>query len=197
MKNSEDLTKTIIAAKTGDRKAAAELMPLLYGELRALGRALIGRQPPGQTLQATALVHEAYAKLIGREDPGWDGRRHFFGAAARAMREILVDQARRRAAAKRGGNLKRRDLASDDLPIQSPVEDILALDEALKKLELQDPEKVQIVLLRFFAGMTIEEIANELNTSKSSVERQWRYVRAWLYKELDESDSGGSLNCDL
>ena len=191
MENSEKLSETIIAAKTGDRKAAAELRPLLYGELRALGRVLIGRQPPGQTLQATALVHEAYAKLIGSEDPGWDGRGHFFGAAARAMREILVDQARRRAANKRGGNLKRRDLQSDDLPIESPVEDILALDEALKKLELQDPEKGQIVLLRFFAGMTMEEIAKELNTSKSSVERQWRYIRAWLYKELDESGPGG------
>ena len=192
MENSEKLSETIIAAKTGDRKAAAELMPLLYGELRALGRVLIGRQPPGQTLQATALVHEAYAKLIGSEDPGWDGRGHFFGAAARAMREILVDQARRRAANKRGGNLKRRDLESGDLPIESPVEDILALDECLKKLELQDPEKGQIVLLRFFAGMTMEQIAKELNTSKSSVERQWRYIRAWLYKELDESESGGS-----
>jgi RNA polymerase sigma factor (TIGR02999 family) len=191
MENPERLSETIIAAKTGDRKAAAELMPLLYGELRELGRVLIGRQPPGQTLQATALVHEAYAKLIGREDPGWDGRGHFFGAAARAMREILVDQARRRAANKRGGNLKRCDLQLDDLPIESPVEDILALDEALKKLELQDPEKGQIVLLRFFAGMTMEEIANELTTSKSSVERQWRYVRAWLYKELDEAGPGG------
>jgi RNA polymerase sigma factor (TIGR02999 family) len=188
MENSEKLTETIVAAKSGDRKAAAELMPLLYGELRALGRALIQRQPPGQTLQATALVHEAFAKLVGRADPGWDGRGHFFGAAANAMREILVDQARKRAAAKRGGNLKRRDLESDDLPIESPVENILALDEALKKLESQDPEKGQIVTLRFFAGMTMEEIAHELNTSKSSVERQWRYIRAWLYKELDESE---------
>jgi RNA polymerase sigma factor (TIGR02999 family) len=189
MDNSEKLTETIVLAKSGDRKAAADLMPLLYGELRALGRALIGRQPPGQSLQATALVHEAYAKLIGREDPGWDGRGHFFGAAARAMREILVDQARRRAAVKRGGNLKRRDLPSDDLPIESPVENILALDEALKKLESQDPEKAQIVMLRFFTGMTMDEIAVELNTSKSSVERQWRFIRAWLYKELDESES--------
>jgi len=187
MENSEKLSETIVAAKSGDRKAAAELMPLLYGELRALGRSLIGRQPPGQTLQATALVHEAYAKLIGRVDPGWDGRGHFFGAAARAMREILVDQARRRAATKRGGDLKRRDLESNDLPIESPVEDILALDEALRKLESQDPTKGEIVTLRFFAGMTMEEIARELNTSKSSVERQWRYIRAWLYKELDES----------
>ena len=194
MENSDRLTETIVLAKAGDRKAAAELMPLLYGELRALGRAMIGRQPPGQTLQATALVHEAYAKLIGREDPGWDGRGHFFGAAARAMREILVDQARRRAAAKRGGELKRRELNSDDLPIESPVENILALDEALKKLESQDPEKAQIVMLRFFAGMTMEEIAREQSTSKSSIERQWRFIRAWLYKELDESEPDAPPN---
>jgi len=188
MNNSRILSETIVAAKSGDRQAAADLMPLLYSELRSLGRALIRRQAPGQTLQATALVHEAYAKLVGNADPGWEGRGHFFGAAARAMREILVDQARRRAAAKRGGNLKRKDLESSDLPIESPVENILALDEALKKLEALDAEKGQIVTLRFFAGLTMDEIAHELNTSKSSVERQWRYIRAWLYKELDESE---------
>ena len=190
MTDSEKLTKTIAAARSGDRKAAADLMPLLYGELRSLGKALIRRQPPGQTLQATALVHEAYAKLVGSTDPGWDGRGHFFAAAAQAMREILVDQARRRAALKRGGNLKRKDLTDNDLPIDSPVDNILALDEALKKLEASDPEKGRIVTLRFFAGLTMEEIANELDRSKSSIERQWRYIRAWLYKELDESDSG-------
>ncbi len=190
MTDSEKLSKTIAAARSGDRKAAADLMPLLYGELRSLGKALIRRQPPGQTLQATALVHEAYAKLVGSTDPGWDGRGHFFAAAAQAMREILVDQARRRGAMKRGGNLKRQDFTDNDLPIDSPVENILALDEALKKLEASDPEKGRIVTLRFFAGLTMEEIANELDRSKSSIERQWRYIRAWLYKELDESDSG-------
>ena len=170
----------------GDRKAAAELMPLLYGELRSLGRALIKRQPPGQTLQATALVHEAFAKLVGTTDPGWDGRGHFFAAAAQAMREILVDQARRRAAIKRGGNLKRKEFDDNDLPIESPVENILALNEALTKLEANDPVKGRIVTMRFFAGSTMDEIASELGTSKSSVERQWRYIRAWLYKELDD-----------
>jgi RNA polymerase sigma factor (TIGR02999 family) len=189
MADPEKLTETISAARAGNRKAAADLMPLLYGELRSLGRALIRRQPPGQTLQATGLVHEAYAKLVGSADPGWDGRGHFFAAAAQAMREILVDQARRRAAVKRGGNLKRQAFHDDELPIESPVENILALDDALKKLEQNDPAKGRIVMLRFFAGLTMEEIANELDTSKSSVERQWRYIRAWLYKELDESGS--------
>lgn len=190
MTDSEKLTETIAAARLGHRKAAADLMPLLYGELRSLGKALIRRQPPGQTLQATALVHEAYAKLVGSTDPGWDGRGHFFAAAAQAMREILVDQARRRAAIKRGGNLKREEFHDHHLPIESPVENILALDDALKKLEASDPAKGRIVMLRFFAGLTMEEIASELETSKSSIERQWRYIRAWLYKELDESDSG-------
>jgi RNA polymerase sigma factor (TIGR02999 family) len=105
------------------------------------------------------------------------------------MREILVDQARRRAAVKRGGNLRRQEFDSEVLPIQSPVENLLALDDAIKKLETDAPEKAQIVILRFFAGMTMEEIANELNTSKSSIERQWRYIRAWLYKELDEPEN--------
>ena len=190
MTDSEKLTETIAAARLGDRKAAADLMPLLYGELRSLGKALIRRQPPGQTLQATGLVHEAYAKLVGSTDPGWDGRGHFFAAAAQAMREILVDQARRRAAIKRGGNLKREEFHDHHLPIESPVENILALDDALKKLEASDPAKGRIVMLRFFAGLTMEEIASELETSKSSIERQWRYIRAWLYKELDESGSG-------
>ena len=188
MSDHEKLTNAIAAARSGDRRAAADLMPLLYDELRNLGRSLLRRQGPGQTLQATALVHEAYAKLVGLRDPGWDGRGHFFAAAAQAMREVLVDQARRRAAFKRGGNLQRREFDSGDLPIQSPVENLLALDDAIKKLESDAPEKAQIVMLRFFAGLTMEEIANELNTSKSSVERQWRYIRAWLYKELDESE---------
>ena len=189
MTESEKLTETIAAARSGDRKAAADLMPLLYGELRSLGKALIRRQPPGQTLQATGLVHEAYAKLVGSTDPGWDGRGHFFAAAAQAMREILVDQARRRAAIKRGGNLQRKEFNDHVLLIESPVENILALDDALKKLEASDPAKGQIVMLRFFAGLTMEEIAVELDTSKSSIDRQWRYIRAWLYKELDESES--------
>jgi len=180
------LTETITAAQSGDPRAAADLLPLLYDELRRLGKALMRNQPTGHTLQATALVHEAYAKLVGTADPGWDGRAHFFGAAAKAMREILVDQARRRGALKRGGEHKRQSLENELPAIQAPVDDILALDEVLKKLESQDARKSQIVMLRFFAGLNMQEIADALEVSKSSIERDWRYIRAWLYKELDD-----------
>jgi RNA polymerase sigma factor (TIGR02999 family) len=187
MSDLSKLTETITAARAGQPQAAAELLPLLYEELRRLGKALIRKQPPGQTLQATALVHEAYAKVVGSTDPGWDGRGHFFAAAARAMREILVDQARRRNALKRGGDRNRQALDAADLPIESRVDDIIALDAALTKLEEQDPQKAQIVNLRFFAGLNMQEIAAYLNTSKSTIERDWRFIRAWLYKELDDA----------
>ena len=141
-------------------------------------------------MDSASVVHEAYAKLVGRTDPGWDGRGHFFGAAAKAMREVLVDQARRRAAVKRGGRLNRREFNSDDFPFESPPENILALDEALTKLEQEDPDKARLVMLRFFAGMTMDEIAKELDTSKSSVERQWRSIRSWLCNELEDVVSG-------
>ena len=191
MHESRKLTDTIAAAKAGDKLAASKLMPLLYGELRRLGQAMMRHQPAGHTLQATALVHEAYAKVAGTTDPGWDGRAHFFGAAAQAMREILVDQARRRAAQKRGGDRKREELNDDHLPIESPIEDLLALDEALQKLERYDAKKAKIVVLRFFAGLTMQEIAMDLGVSKSTLEREWRYIRAWLYKELDDSQGKG------
>ena len=186
MNDYSKLTETISAAGSGDPRAAAELLPLLYNELRSLGKALMRNQPAGHTLQATALVHEAYAKLVGSTDPGWDGRAHFFGAAARAMREILVDQARRRGARKRGGEHKRHSLENELPAITSPVDDILALDEVLTKLESQDARKGQIVMLRFFSGLNMQEIADTLEVSKSSIERDWRYIRAWLYKELDD-----------
>jgi RNA polymerase sigma factor (TIGR02999 family) len=187
MEHSSDLSKTIAAAKAGDKMAAAELLPLVYGELRSLGKALMRHQPAGHTLQATALVHEAYAKVAGTADPGWDGRGHFFSAAAQAMREILVDQVRRKAAIKRGGDRNRQELQEFHLPIESPVEHILAVDEALTKLEQQDPQKARITMLRLFAGLTVQEIADDLGVSKSTVEREWRFIRAWLYRELDDS----------
>lgn len=184
--NEDPLRKTIRAASAGDARAAADLLPLLYSELRNLGRALLRRKPPGQTLQATALVHEAYARLVGSTDPGWDGRGHFFGAAARAMRDILVENARRKAALKRGGGRNRVDVDPDQLAIAPPCEDILALNDILERLERDDPQKGRIVLLRFFAGLSMQEIADDLGLSKTKVEREWRYIRAWLYKELDE-----------
>jgi RNA polymerase sigma factor (TIGR02999 family) len=181
-------------AAAGDRSAAAELLPLVYGELRQLARARMARLAPGQTLQPTALVHEAYVRVIGNEDPGWDGRGHFFGAAARAMRNILVDQYRRKGALKRGGDRRRVDLDEGDLAIQTPQEDLLALDEALTRLEQEDPRKGQIVNLRYFAGLSTEETAAALDVSVGTVEREWRYIKAWLQTQLADSsgrDSGG------
>jgi RNA polymerase sigma factor (TIGR02999 family) len=183
----DELSPSNVAASGGERKPAAELLPVLYSELRSLGRALIRRNPPGQTLQATALVHEAYGKLVADRDPGWDGRGHFFAAAAQAMREILVDRARRKAALKRGGDRRRQHVDPGILPIESSEESILDLDEALCKLEAYDPTKARIVMLKFFAGLTMDEIAGELGMSKSTLERQWRYTRAWLYRELDDT----------
>jgi len=186
-----DSPKTLtlaLKAAAGDRQAAAELLPLIYDDLRKLARSRMAKLAPGQTLQPTALVHEAYARVIGSGDPGWDGRGHFFGAAAQAMRNILVDQARRKGALKRGGGRQRLDLQDGDLAIQPPREDILALDEALRQLETDDPRKGQIVNLRYFAGLTAEETAAALDVSVGTVEREWRYIKAWLQTQLAEGD---------
>jgi RNA polymerase sigma factor (TIGR02999 family) len=140
--------------------------------------------PPGNTLQPTALVHEAYLKLIGAGDPGWNGRGHFFGAAARAMRDILVDQARRKAAAKHGGDRRRVELEEAIIELQEPVEDVLALDHALKKLEVEEPDLANVVMLRYFAGLSEVETAAALGLSERTVRRDWRFVKAWLLREL-------------
>ena len=168
----------------GEPSAAEELLPLLYAELRRLAQSYLSKSPPGNSLQATALVHEAYLRLVGNHDPGWDGRRHFFGAAAQAMRHILVEQARRRGTVKRGGDLKRVELDEVDLGIEGPSDDILGLNEALAALEKADPRKAQIVLLHHIAGLTMEETAAAVGTSLSTVEREWRFARALLYEEL-------------
>jgi RNA polymerase sigma factor (TIGR02999 family) len=186
-----DAPKTLtlaLKAAAGDRQAAAELLPLIYDDLRKLARSRMAKLAPGQTLQPTALVHEAYARVIGSGDPGWDGRGHFFGAAAQAMRNILVDQARRKGALKRGGGRQRLELQEGDLAIQPPREDILALDEALRQLETEDPRKGQIVNLRYFAGLTAEETAAALDVSVGTIEREWRYIKAWLHTQLAEGD---------
>ncbi|MBP7746935.1 MAG: sigma-70 family RNA polymerase sigma factor [Phycisphaerae bacterium] len=180
-----DVTRVLQAVEAGDTRAAAELLTLVYSELRRLARARMARTPPGNTLQPTALVHEAYVRLMGKDEPKVGrSRGQFFAAAAQAMRDILVEQARRKKRQKRGGGRKRLDLDPADLAdasLRSPPEEILALDEALRKLEQDDPRLVEVVKLRFFAGLTAAETAAALGLSVPTVERDWRFARTLLY----------------
>jgi RNA polymerase sigma factor (TIGR02999 family) len=184
------VTQILSAIEQGDPHAAELLLPLVYDELRKLAAQKMAQEKPGQTLQATALVHEAYLRLVTSRDasaPGeqhWDSRGHFFAAAAEAMRRILVDSARRHGALKRGGDLRRIDLPELPGRGDDPV-DLLALDEALKDLERQHPQKAQVVKLRFFAGCTLEATAAMLGISRATAERHWAYARAWLFGRLD------------
>lgn len=190
MSQPEDNLRNIVeASRGGDRQAGAELLPLVYDELRRLARSRIAHLPPGNTLQPTALVHEAYMRLVGEADPGWDGRGHFFAAAAESMRQILVDQARRKKRLKRGGDRKRMDIEEFDVPLASPVEDIVAMDEAIERLKVDDPRKALIVSLRFFAGLTRDETAAVMGLSVPTIDREWRYIVARLFRELGGSDS--------
>ena len=169
---------------TGRLQLATELLPAVYAELRRMAAELSGRLRPGQTLQPTALVHEAYLKLVRDHDPGWQGRRHFFGAAAQAMREILIDQARRKASQKHGGQANRIELAEGVAWIEPPADDLLALDEALGRLEQRDPVKARLVTLRYFAGMTTAQAAAALNISRVTAHRYWTFARAWLHQQM-------------
>ena len=179
------VTQLVQAAAAGDRQAADVLLPRVYAELRKLAAARLRRLPPGQTLQATALVHEAYLALVGRDDPGWNGRGHFFGAAAQAMRDLVVDQARRKAALKRGGDLRRDDDALALAPAPGlPGDDILALDAALSRLAAEHPERAQVALLRHYGGLSDAEVAAVLGVSTRTVERAWRFARAYLHAAL-------------
>lgn len=174
-----------------DKQAASDLLPHVYAELRRLASVLSGRLRPGQTLQPTALVHEAYLRLVRGKDPGWEGRRHFFGAAARAMREILIEQARRKASLKRGGpSAGRVELAEDVIVIAPPAEDLLALDESLQNLQTIRPDLAEVVMLRYFTGLSFEEAAGVVGSSVSTVKRQWRFARAWLARELGDATAG-------
>jgi RNA polymerase sigma factor (TIGR02999 family) len=175
-----------------DFQAAAELLPALYAELRDLAAALTARLPPGQTLQPTALVHEAYLKMVRGQDPGWEGRRHFFGAAARAMREILIDQARRKASSKHGGHGQRVELTEGLALIEPPAEDLLALDDAMQRLQAEEPRLGEIVLLRYYAGLSVEETAEVVGRSDRTVKREWRQARAWLAGRLSPSGLPGA-----
>lgn len=176
----------------GEGHGAADLLPAVYAELRRLAAALSSQLPPGQTLQPTALVHEAYLKLVRNRDPGWDGRRHFFGAAAQAMREILVDQARRKASLKRGGGRHRVELSEGLALIEPPADDLLALDEAIQSLRADEPGLAEIVMLRYYAGLGVEETAGVLGRSVSTVTREWRRARAWLAGRLGPGVAGAA-----
>ena len=180
------VTRIFRSLEAGEYAAADKLLPILYEELRGLGRSMMAHVPPGNTLQGTALVHEAYLRLVAEGDRDWKNRRYFFGAAARAMRRILVEQARRKAALKHGGGQARLDADEVDLPIAQPAEDVLAIDRGLERLREQEPRKADVVELRFFAGLTIEETAKVLQFSEPTVERDWRFSRAFLFDQMVE-----------
>jgi len=177
-------TEILKAVGEGDPRAAEQLLPCVYAELRTLARALMAKTPPGNTLQPTALVHQAYLRVVGDQDPGWNSRGHFFAAAAQAMRRILVEQARRKAAVKHGGGQRRTDIDGAEVAIESPGEDILAVDEALELLAQLDARKARVVELRYFVGLDIAETAQVLGVSAPTVERDWRFARAFLYDQL-------------
>jgi RNA polymerase sigma factor (TIGR02999 family) len=180
------VTEVLAAAARGEPGAAAELLPLVYAELRRLAAARLAEERPGHTLQPTALVHEAYLRLVGGQT--FDGRGHFFAAAAAAMRRILVDAARRRNATKRGGALNRLDAAEVPLAApEPPADDLLALDAALDRFAAAHPEKAELVKLRYFAGLTIDEAAAALGVSAATAKRHWAYARAWLYRALQDA----------
>jgi RNA polymerase sigma factor (TIGR02999 family) len=179
-----DLTRLLDAAARGDPQAARELLPLVYDELRRLAAARLAHEPAGQTLGATALVHEAYLRVVGPDpDRPWDGRRHFFGAAAEAMRRILVDQARQRRSKKRGGDRGRIEIDLAGLALPEPDADLLALNDALDRLAERDPLKAELVKLLYFAGLTLPQAAQTLDLSPAAAKRAWAYARAWLRVE--------------
>jgi len=185
-----ELTLALAAAAAGEPEAAEKLLPLVYDELRRVAARQLAHESPGHTLQATALVHEAYLRLVtpGRDEP-WDNRRHFFAAAAEAMRRILVESARRKRRVRHGGELDRVNLAEHELPIEEPHEDILALSEAIEQLTAEEPQKAELVKLRFFAGLEEQEAADVLGISRTTAARQWAYARAWLYDRLRDRES--------
>jgi len=183
-----EVTRILTAVKQGDPRAADELLPLVYQELRRLAAQKMAREAPGQTLQATALVHEAYLRLVGTEDRDWSNRGHFFGAAAEAMRRILIEAARRKKSLKRGGDQQRIDLDDADLAIEGPSEDLLALDRALDKLVDADPEAAELVKLRYFGGLTLKQIAQIRGVTRRTVVNHWTYARTWLHREMTRGD---------
>lgn len=202
MPSLDDQSKLACAAKvttllneagTGNSRASADLLPLVYEQLRALAGRKMRHERPDQTLQATALVHEAYLRLVDTTKVQlWESRWHFFAAAAESMRRILVDNARRRGRIKRGGELHRVDLDKIELTVNDPPDELIALDEALIKLAVEHPEKAQLVNLRYFGGLTHEEAAQALAISVSTADRHWAFARAWLYRQMAAEESQSS-----
>ena len=184
-----EVTRILSAIEQGEPCAAEQLLPLVYDELRRLAAQQLAQEKPGQTLQATALVHEAYTRLVGDgeaggREPRWDSRGHFFAAAAEAMRRILIDRAREKRAQKRGGGRKRLDIDAADLATQATPDQLLALDDALAKLAREDPPAARLVELRYFGGLTVDEAGKALGMSTATAYRHWKYARAWLHSEL-------------
>ena len=183
-----DMTRLLDAAATGDPRAAAELLPVVYDELRCLAAARLAAEAPGQTLQATALVHEAYLRLVGSADGrDWSGRAHFFAAAAEAMRRILIDQARRKQADKRGGRGRRVPLDAADVGFTSPADDLLDIDAALTRLAAEDAQAARLIQLRYFAGLSVEDAAEVVGIARSTAYEHWAFARARLKLLLDRS----------
>ena len=189
-----NVTRILSAIEQGDPHAAERLLPLVYDELRKLAAAKLAQEKPGQTLQATALVHEAYLRLVESGDASaprerhWDSRGHFFAAAAEAMRRILVEAARRKRAAKAGGGWQRQEILDAELAVDSSGDDLFAVDEALSRLSAAHPRAARLVHLRFFLGMTLEEAAGQLGLEARTAYRDWAYARAWLRRELDRAE---------
>ncbi len=182
-----DVTRLLDAVESGEPQAAEELLPLVYEELRRLAAAKMANEPPGQTLQPTALVHEAWLQLVG-ENHEWRNRRHFYSVAAEAMRRILVDRARRRRAMKRGGDLQRVPVEELDVAVEAPDEHVLRVTEVLDRLEAEDPLKAKLVKLRFFTGLSIQQASDILGISPTTAKRHWRFARVWLLDALAGSD---------
>ena len=183
----EDVTQILSQIEEGDPSAADQLLPLVYDELRKLAAAKMAQEKPGQTLQATGLVHEAYLRLVDVDKAQhWDSRGHFFAAAAESMRRILVDSTRRKRSVKGGGKLGRVELADVAGPDGSSAVDLLALDEALTRLESEEPDKAQLVKLRYFAGLSVDEAAKAMGLSRATAKRYWVYARAWLFGEMED-----------
>lgn len=179
-----DVTQVLNRLTSGDAQASRQLLPLVYEELRRLARYRMSAESPGHTLQPTALVHEAWMRLVTPGDQSWQNRAHFFAAAAESMRRILVDHARRKQSLKRGGGVPREELDEASIVLAAPAEELLAVNDALERLEAEDPQAAQLVKLRYFVGLTMEETATSMNLSTRSAERIWTYARTWLSREI-------------